>query len=118
MDAGSTSPEVRCSNCGASVRERDEWCSQCFEPRETEPEPPKFAGPDAFLGPPIPSGYTRWAKSDVSFGPFGRLLLTLFLCVLPVLWFLYFFFPIGIIWLVGFCPVVLSSIWKKVPIRD
>ena len=84
---------------------------------DKEEERHQFASADAFIGPPIPNGYSRWARSEVSFGPWGRILWTTVLCVLPVLWFSYAFFPIAIIWMVGLCPVVLRSIWKKVPRR-
>jgi hypothetical protein len=58
------------------------WCGQCFA---TLPTPPEDASLQVRLrphAPPIrdvvpPAVYSRWRRSDTSFGPVGRALLTL-----------------------------------------
>lgn len=107
-----------CPSCGALLGKQTEWCARCLTPLPQPEEPPRFAPPDAFLGPPVPRRFSRTAKSDISFGFWGRLALTVVLCVLPVLYFGLYFFPTAIIWLFIVCPVLVPAIWKKVPLRD
>ena len=108
----------RCGSCGAPLGKQTQWCARCLAPIPPEVETPSFASPDAFLGPPIPKRFSRTARTQISFGFWGRLGLTVVLCALPVIYFGLYFFPLAIIWLFLFCPVVLPSIWKKVPVEN
>lgn len=108
-----------CPHCGAQVRASAQWCPRCFAPRASdEPRARQgpFAPPDAWLGPPLPSRYSRWTKSDISFGPWGRLLLSVLLLI-PVALGLMFSFVLAALWLFVVYPVAMSSVWKKIPIR-
>lgn len=93
---------------------------RCFAPRPSdEPDARQgpFAHPDAWLGPPLPSGYSRWVKSDVSFGPVGRTVLTILLLI-PALWGLMYSPVAAALWLFVVYPVAMRSVWKKIPLRD
>ena len=105
-----------CPACTAPLGKQTQWCARCLTPLPKAEEPPSFAPPDAFLGPPVPRRFSRTVKSDITFGFWGRVVLTIVLCVLPVVYFGLYFFPAAVIWLVAFCPLVLPSIWKKVPL--
>lgn len=63
------------------------------------------------------SGRSRWAKSQVTFGPAGRLVATA-ATFLPILWFLYYAGPFGVmsaaIWMVCAVPWALHDIWQAV----
>lgn len=56
---------------------------------------------------------SRWRRSDVTFGPFGRVAATLLLCVLPILWAAGYSPVMLIIWTFVVSPLLLRSIWKK-----
>ena len=69
---------------------------------------------------PMNKHYSRWAKSEISMGPFGRVMTSLSLLI-PF----FFFFYAGALGFVGMAmwvfivmPVILRSIWKKVPVLD
>lgn len=108
----------RCPSCGAPLGKQTGWCARCLAPLPKPEEAPTFVSPDAFIGPPVPRRFSRTVKSDISFGFWGRLALTVVLCVLPIVFFGLYFFPVAIIWLFVFCPLVLPSIWKKVPLHE
>jgi hypothetical protein len=91
-----------------------EWCSRCFVAPPAADE--KFSPPDAFLGPPLPRGYSRTVKTDVSMGLMGRIVATLLLCVIPVLAGITYVFPFGVLYLMAACPVLVPAIWKKTPL--
>ena len=113
---------ITCPHCGAHARTGAEWCPQCFqalapEPNLEEAPAPTFAPPDRFLGPAMPTEWSRWAKSQTTFGPFGRVMCTLFLVVIPV-WLGMGYSPIfSWIWVIAVMPPLLASIWKRVPVR-
>lgn len=104
---------TRCMECGARMGAGADWCPQCFTKVERGP---KFAPPDAFLGPPPPRAYSRTVKTSVTFGLGGRLVATVLLVVVPVGLLLTFVFPFGVIYLVAAVPILLASIWKKTPV--
>lgn len=104
---------TRCAGCGAYLRTKAEWCPQCLA--RIEPEP-KFAPPDAFLGPPRPKAYSRRVKTSVSYGLTGRLVATFLLVIMPSGFLLTYAFPFGIIYVVAAVPLLLGSIWKKTPV--
>lgn len=108
----------RCHECGATLARSAEWCGQCFAP-VARPEPERnFAAPEAFIGPRLRVRHSRSAKTEVSFGLAGRIVLTSLLVVLPLTYLLSVVFPFGIVYLVAGCPVLLAGIWKKTAIRD
>ena len=118
---------VACTACGAHNPVGAEWCSQCYavlavtrveEEREEQAgaEERRFAHPTeyaSFVGKPV---YSRWAASETSFGPFGRIVLTVLTIALGVaLAFNYSPIP-AVIWLFVAAPVIIRSIWKRVPV--
>lgn len=119
---------VTCPRCGAHNPQRSEWCSQCYaaltpgppaDDREAQAgeEERRFAHPTEYAsvaGKPV---YSRWARTETSFGPFGRIVLTLLVIAMGVaLSFNYSPVP-AVIWLFLATPVLLRSIWKRVPVR-
>lgn len=119
----SDATSIACPQCGAHVRAGAEWCPQCFTPLGAEPEPapeeasPTFVSPDRFLGPPMPTEWSRWAKSETTFGPLGRVLCTLLLVVVPVGLGMGYSPIFSWIWVIAVMPPLLASIWKRVPVR-
>ena len=105
----------RCPVCEARLPQQAEWCGQCMTPID---HAERYAAPDAFLGPPKPTGYSRRAKTDVSYGLFGRIVATIALGLFPVWLLLELFFPFAAVWIVAVWPILLPAIWKKTPIRS
>jgi len=110
---------VTCPNCGARARAGAEWCPQCFRALEVDEEDPDptFVPPDRFLGPAMPTEWSRWAKSETSFGPAGRIACTLLLVVVPVFLGMGYSPIFAWIWIFAVMPPLLASIWKRVPVR-
>lgn len=54
----------------------------------------------------------------MSFGPFGRIVATLLLVIVPIWWSAGYSFIILIVWVFVFSPLLLRSIWKKTHIRS
>lgn len=117
-----------CPSCGARNAADAEWCSQCYRSLSADEveddraeaageEERRFAHPTEYAslaGKPV---YSRWAGSETSFGPFGRIVLTLLVIAVGVgLGFNYSPVPV-VIWVFLATPVLLRSIWKRVPIR-
>lgn len=108
----------RCADCDAVLRERDEWCPRCLTKiPEAEPER-QFAHPDAFIGPRMQIRYSRRARTDVSYGLWGRILATVVLAVGPGVLLLWYAGPFGIVFVVAAWPILLPAIWKKTPVRE
>lgn len=118
MDSPPSRPSERCLDCGAALAGSAEWCGQCFAPLAKEEPERTFAAPDAFIGPRLRIRYSRSAKTEVSLGLAGRIVLTLLLVVLPLTYLLSVVLPFGIVYLVAGCPILLAGIWKKTAIRD
>jgi len=107
---------MTCSACGAWSRIDASWCSQCHAafavaaPAEAA-VPGRFVPrPDAPLPPQI---YSRWRKSDTSFGPVGRVSWTIGMTFFAAL-----FIVTGNIFAAGgWCfiamPLVLRSVWSR-----
>ena len=68
---------TKCTACGASLLVGATWCAQCFEPvgAAAATVSSNWQGP---VAPPARAERamrtTRWAKTDTTFGPVGRLL--------------------------------------------
>lgn len=120
---------LACSRCGANNASTAEWCSQCYARLDTLPadvedpraeaagtEEREFAHPDStvnYQGRPI---YSRWEGGATSFGGAGRIVLTLLVIALGVL-FAFNYSPVPfIVWVFIAGPALLREIWKKVPI--
>ena len=76
-----------CPNCGARVAEDLEWCNQCYAALARPVEPPVAAPPPEDRPLWVRSGtseprlethteFSRWRGGATSFGPAGRILLT------------------------------------------
>ena len=114
-----TTAPPRGSGSTSAMASPDDNRSVTTEPGEppTPQEPPfldPFAHPEA-MRPPLDVRYSRWAKSETTMGPFGRVATSLALLV-PLL----LFFYAGIMGLVGAAmwvfivmPAALRSIWKR-----
>ena len=92
------------------------WCGQCHVPATpVERAAVRSAAPDPGLK--MEQVYSRWAGGPMSFGPVGRVVVTL-LVLLFELWLLKFN-PLGAI-LVGLVvvPLVLRDVWKRVPVQQ
>lgn len=124
-----TATTVVCPHCGAHNSSEAEWCTQCYARLDELPadledpraeaagqEEREFAHPDSSVGPPGRVVYSRWRKSEITFGPFGRIFLTVLVIAVGVaLGFNYTPIP-AVIWLFLAVPVLLRQIWKKAPI--
>ena len=84
------------------------WCGQCFAPVGGPALPPT---PVAAQQQHLPT-YTRWRKTDTSFGPVGRVLWTLGAALLLGLC-LFSQDPFAVVGAVLLSGVVLKSVWKR-----
>ena len=100
------------------MRETDTWCPRCLARVPEEETERKFAPADAFIGPRLRIRHSRWAGNAVSSGPVGRILATIVLVILPLLYLFWTVAPFGLVYLLAACPVLLGAIWKKTPIND
>lgn len=78
-----------CATCGAHVTDDLEWCNQCYSELHAAPVPASVEAPAeperplwvrSNIGPPpvkISPEFSRWRAGATSFGPIGRVLLTL-----------------------------------------
>lgn len=78
-----------CPRCGARVTADATWCGQCFASIPVAPPAPApgesgvLAASRAGVRMPVPrdpshvATYSRWRKGATSFGPLGRILLTI-----------------------------------------
>ena len=115
-------PRTPCTGCGHLVRREESWCSLCHEPAAD----PRFrvggafsptARADDHSGPPAAPlrswRHSRWAGTEVSFGPAGRVVCTVVLLAL-----VYPAFqsgPLGgIAYTVFLMPWALRDVWRRV----
>lgn len=109
-----------CVQCGRALAPADQWCGLCFAP-----------APDARFTAPLQTHRTddpapverpayrqsRWAGSSVTFGPAGRIVLTLVLVAITAL-LLWSGSLVGLAaWLVVAVPWALRDIWRTVRVR-
>jgi hypothetical protein len=81
-----------CPSCGAGVADELEWCNQCYEALPAEraastPEPQRPLWIRSNVGKPdvkIAPEFSRWRGGATSFGPVGRVLLTVGVLLLLV----------------------------------
>jgi hypothetical protein len=105
-----------CPRCGADLPADIRWCARCYEPvRELSPRSPVHDGD--LVGSPIHERgdiprWSRWEATATTFGPWGRIGLTVLLLVT--------LFPAiasgGFVYVIAFpvfASVVLKEIWAK-----
>ena len=124
-----TQTTVACPSCGAHNAPTAEWCTQCYARLDALPsdiedpraeaagaEEREFAHPDAtviYQGRPI---YSRWHGGETSFGPTGRIVMTVLVVAMGVA-FAFNYSPVPfIVWVFIAAPMLLRQIWKRVPI--
>lgn len=104
-----------CRSCGADLAPDVRWCTICFAPiREFAARERPY---DGFVGTPEPEiRSSRWAKAGpLSFGPVGRVLITVFILLMgpsTISFFSLMYLPV---WL-GVSIVVLKQVWSRVPL--
>ena len=115
--------------CGTTIPAESPWCPRCLEPRSsqpatTAPEPARRGfvpgGVGASLPPlAIPSQVPvgRFAKTDVSFGLRGRIVMTVLLLI-PLAWFTYlaqWMIALGGLLIYAFIifPMAMRDIWRR-----
>ena len=115
--------------CGATLAANADWCPRCLAPRATPAAPAPVAvsaifggtapveAPVATLTPPTnPPKTGRFAKTEVSFGLPGRIVLTIVLFI-PLVWFIYLakeFIGVGglVLWGGVVMPWALRDLWR------
>lgn len=107
---------MTCTSCGAQARPEATWCSQChasFAPAAAqEAVVPGRLAPR--VDPPRPDQvWSRWHRSDTSFGPVGRVAWTVGLTFFGLM----FLWSGNIFAVVAWCgiamPLVLRSVWAR-----
>ncbi len=132
-----TAPRL-CRRCGAVLSPDLMWCTQCYEPvrhltprerqlpplREVE-EPPPWVRRSPLRGPKETAVFSRWRAGPTTFGPVGRILVTLFvLAFFPWGGFVRFGSALGplLLWyLLGYtflATFVLRHVWRKERVVD
>lgn len=110
-----------CSACGARLKPELKWCWQCFAPARP-PEPGTGPPPGATqsdLDPDPPPQYSRWRSGATTFGPVGRISITVVLALLGWVIFYVFRFVDGplVIADVGVYGVaaffILRHVWRR-----
>jgi hypothetical protein len=116
-------PRVECVDCGHGLPVDARWCPLCFAPAPS----PIFTGPVVTRRADDPEpvervdyGYSRWQGSAVSFGPLGRIVVTLVLLAVGPLMAIYS--PVGgwlafLMWVFVILPWALRDVWRKVRVR-
>ena len=82
------------------------------------PAPAAFAPTGSRTAPPLPkppsaARPSRWAKSDVSFGPVGRILITLVMVAIGIFLAVFALLGAGLWWLVVM-PWAMRDLWRPV----
>ncbi len=115
-----TAPRV-CRSCGADLALDVRWCTFCFAV-VTEFEQ-RIASPGGFVDVPRHDvRYTRWRGGPLTFGPAGRLVITVGLALgLPIAFWTMgtAFWGLGLWFLLGYSilsAVVLQSVWRRMPV--
>ncbi|PRY14181.1 hypothetical protein [Kineococcus rhizosphaerae] len=110
---------VRCARCERSLTAGDRWCPLCFTPAPAA----TFAGPvathrsdDVPRAARVEYRQSRWTGSSVTFGPVGRIVLTLLLLAAVPLAFR-FQWVVGVIWTFVLVPWALRDVWREVRVR-
>jgi hypothetical protein len=110
-----------CRSCGADLAPDVRWCTFCFAPIAEFQQRPST--PEGFVDfPRHDVRYTRWRGGPLTFGPIGRLGITVTLA----LGFAVAFWPMGTaFWGLGlwfllgysmFSAIVLRAVWRRMPV--
>ena len=116
----------RCGSCGAAVTADAAWCGQCYAPARAAARSvmdPVETAADRTSAPtptaPVAARHSRWRGGPTTFGPVGRLVMTLLMLV--PLWFFWatqgFAWPGLVIWGVFVLPWGLRDIWRRTRVR-
>lgn len=105
---------MTCTSCGAQARPDATWCNQChegFAPAQEAVVPGRLV---PLVHPPRPDQvWSRWRKSDTSFGPVGKVSWTVGMTLFAVL----FLWSGNIFAVVAWCglamPLVMRSVWAR-----
>jgi hypothetical protein len=126
MTMSSDTATLRCPSCAAAVAPGASWCGLCFSPM---PVASAFTTAGAGLPGDAPGGFrpggaaparakiytdSRWKSGSMTFGPVGRVVLTLcFLLPYPLF---FLDFPFGLIgagiWTFVIGPLAMRDIWR------
>ena len=110
-----------CSSCGATLKPELSWCWLCLTPvKVPELQPATVGGTSPALAPDEPTPqYSRWRAGPTTFGPVGRISITLVVAAVGVLVFFVFRIVDGPIVVadVGIYGVgaffLLRHVWKR-----
>src|SRR5262245_37696280 len=105
-----------CRACGADLAGNVRWCLRCHEPvRELTPREPVWRDGE-FVDQPVHTGgavphWSRWEKSATTFGPAGRLTIT----VVAVLWLLSAAIrsPLTLLFVLPLMIALIRSVWQR-----
>jgi hypothetical protein len=120
MPIGST-----CRTCGATLPPDLGWCVRCLAPVTAFAARPRVHEPGSFVGTPVATPRTsRWRSGPTSFGPFGRIAITVTLLLFLPWWGLegitaasafHLWFLIG--WAM-LAALVLPQVWRRQRLPD
>jgi hypothetical protein len=100
---------MTCSSCSASMPAGADWCGQCYAP-VAPVAATRFVPAQA---PVVLETYSRWRKTDSSFGPVGRVSWTVGVAAVGGL-FLFSTDPFAIGgWFLIAAPLILRGVWKR-----
>jgi hypothetical protein len=104
-----------CASCGSELSGDVRWCVRCYAPiRELTPRAPVWVPGEFVDGPIVTNGavphWSRWEKSQTTFGPFGRITIT----VVTLLWLLAAVghSPITAVFMLPLSVVIIRSVWQ------
>jgi hypothetical protein len=106
----------QCRVCRATLATDATWCGQCFTPVATTPAPYVHAAPLVALPPS--DRRSRWRGSQTTFGPLGRMVITVLL-FLPVPFFVFagMFWAGAFIYVFLLLPWGLRDVWRRTRVR-
>ncbi len=107
-----------CGTCGARLAPDIGWCPRCYAPRAAaQPSGGHAAAPNLRMWyppeePTPPAVYSRWRGGATTFGPVGRVVITVAILLVHVLLWKVFGFD-GVVFLlgVGYIAWSLLSVW-------
>ena len=114
-----TAPRT-CRKCGTTLPSSVRWCSLCLEPvRELSPRPKDEGNYIEPLRPQV--SYSRWRAGPLTFGPLGRVIITV-VVVLVGSGFVVGGFNPAMLWMLsGYvvaATLILKQTWTRVRIPD
>lgn len=114
---------MTCDRCGAISPVGADWCGQCHVRFDASPElSPGARSRLASISPATvaaPQKFSRWKASETSFGPIGKLAITV--VVLAVAGWLVVVANLdplpAIVWCGLFAPWILRDLWRRHRVR-